>query len=103
MYAALYLKRSFSRRFQKHFSLYLVLTFAFLLPLLVSFYRDSRAYGEIQQLLFLSKGQTFHIANVTEETASIFKESMAFPLRIMKTGKSISKLKMTRNGRILAR
>ena len=73
MYAALYLKRSFSRRFQKHFSLYLVLTFAFLLPLLVSFYRDSRAYGEIQQLLFLSKGQTFHIANVTEADCQYFQ------------------------------
>lgn len=73
MYFALYLKRSFSRRFQKHFSLYLVLTCAFLLPLLISFYRDSRSYGSMQQLLFLSKGQTFHISNVTEADCQYFQ------------------------------
>lgn len=73
MYFTLYLRRSFSRRFQKHFSLYLVLTCAFLLPLLISFYRDSRSYGSMQQLLFLSKGQTFHISNVTEADCQYFQ------------------------------
>lgn len=73
MYLSLYLRRSFSRRFRKHFCLYLVLTCAFLLPLLISFYRDSQSYGIMQELLFLSKGQTFHIANVTEADCQYFQ------------------------------
>lgn len=70
----LYLKRSFLRNSRKHLSLYLILTCAFLLPLLVSFYRDSSAYGTSQSLLFQSKGQTFHIQNVTMEDSHYFHD-----------------------------
>lgn len=82
MYLSLYLRRSISRRFQKHFSLYLVLTFSFMLPLLVSVYQDSQLYGTVQEMLFSTKGQTFHIANVTQSDCQYFQgiEGLSSPI-----------------------
>lgn len=69
----LYIRRSIVRNLRKHVSLYFILTCAFLLPLLVSVYRDSSAYGMSQSLLAQSKGQTFHILNVTKDDCKYFE------------------------------
>ncbi len=74
MYLILYLKRSFCRRFKKHLHLYLVLTCALLLPLLVSFYRDSQDYGWMLQGLSYTKGQSFKISNVIGADCQYFQE-----------------------------
>ena len=49
----LYMKRSFTRSPRRHAVLFAVLTCAFLLPLLISIYRDSNAWGTRQYLLAL--------------------------------------------------
>ena len=59
----LYLWRSIIRRPKRHLTLYSILTCAFLLPLVISIYRDSSAYGQEQFLLDWTKGATFHITN----------------------------------------
>ena len=68
-----YLKRSFRLRPKRHLSLFVILTCAFILPLLISIYRDSSAYGAQQQLLDQSKGETFHIINATEDDTALFE------------------------------
>lgn len=70
----LYLWRSIVRRPQRHFTLYSILTCAFLLPLVISIYRDSSAYGQEQFLLDWTRGATFHIASATEEDVHYFKD-----------------------------
>lgn len=70
----LYLWRSIVRRPQRHFTLYSILTCAFLLLLVISIYRDSSAYGQEQFLLDWSRGATFHIASATEEDVHYFKD-----------------------------
>ena len=62
-----------AKRPQRHISLYVILTCAFLIPLFISFYRDSLAYGQKQFMLSESKGQTFHINNASEEDTAYFK------------------------------
>lgn len=62
-----------AKRPQRHISLYVILTCAFLIPLFISFYRDSLAYGQKQFLLSDSKGQAFHIYNASEEDTAYFK------------------------------
>lgn len=69
----IYLRKSFKCNLRKHISLCLILTCALLLPLLVSVYRDSSAYGMSQSLITQSKGQTFHILNVTEDDCRYFE------------------------------
>ena len=44
----LYMKRSFTRSPRRHAVLFAVLTCAFLLPLLICNYRDSKAWGTRQ-------------------------------------------------------
>ena len=68
-----YLKRSFGRNPKRHLSLFIVVTCALILPLLISIYRDSDAYGMEQYLLDQTKGETYHIANATEEDVSYFE------------------------------
>ena len=48
----LYLRRSFQRRPLRHFSLFWILVCAFLLPLVISVYRDSLAYGAVPAAVF---------------------------------------------------
>ena len=69
----LYLKRSFTRSPRRHAVLFAVLTCAFLLPLLISVYRDSNAYGMRQFLLARSAGETYHIGNATEADVPYFE------------------------------
>ena len=69
----LYLKRSLMRRTRRHLSLAVILTCAFILPLLISIYRDSSAYGNKMFLLDLSKGASFRIENAVEDDASYFQ------------------------------
>lgn len=69
----LYLKKSFTRNPKRHLSLFVVVMCALILPLLISIYRDSDAYGMEQYLLNETKGQTYHIANATEEDVSYFE------------------------------
>lgn len=69
----LYLKRSFTRNPKRHLSLFVVVTCALILPLLISIYRDSDAYGMEQYLLDQTKGETYHIANATEADVPYFE------------------------------
>lgn len=62
----LYLKRSFFRNPRRHLTLAIILICSFLLPLLISIYRNSNAYGTRQYLLSRSQGETWHIQNATE-------------------------------------
>lgn len=73
MQALLYLKQSFRRQPKRHLTLYIILTCAFILPLLISIYRDSSAYGERQQALATTKGAAFHIENARPEDAELFE------------------------------
>ena len=77
----LYLKRSLLRRPKQHLSLFIILTCAFILPLLISIYRDSSAYGTEQMLLDWTKGETFHILNAKEADTELFEgiEGMSTP------------------------
>lgn len=61
------------RRPKQHLSLFIILTCAFILPLLISIYRDSSAYGTQQQLLDMSKGETYHILNADETDTELFE------------------------------
>lgn len=70
----LYLWRSFARRPRRHLTLYIILTCAFLLPLAISIYRDSSAYGNRQSLIHSSKGVSFHIGNASEEEVPFFRD-----------------------------
>lgn len=69
----LYLWRSILRRPGRHLTLYGILTCAFLLPLVISIYRDSAAYGDEQERLDVSKGAAFHIYNAREEYLQYFE------------------------------
>lgn len=69
----LYLKRSFTRSPRRHMTLFVVLTCAFLLPLLISIYRDSNAWGTRQHLLTRSAGEAYHIGNATEADVPYFE------------------------------
>lgn len=68
---SLYLLRSFKRRPLRHFSLLWILMCAFLLPLVVSIYRDSMIYGHYLQTLDFSKGQAIHISGVQSEDMAL--------------------------------
>ena len=70
----LYLKCSVTRSPRRHAVLFVVLTCAFLLPLLISIYRDSNAWGTRQYLLARSAGETYHIGNATEADAACFED-----------------------------
>lgn len=69
----LYMKRSFTRSPRRHAVLFAVLTCAFLLPLLISIYRDSNAWGTRQYLLARSAGETYHIGNAAEADVPYFE------------------------------
>ena len=69
----LYLKESLKRRPKLHLTLYVILTCAFILPLLISIYRDSNAYGTKQFLLNETQGETFHISNASESDCAYFE------------------------------
>lgn len=69
----LYMKHSFTRSPRRHAVLFAVLTCAFLLPLLISIYRDSNAWGTRQYLLARSAGETYHIGNATEADMPYFE------------------------------
>ena len=69
----LYMKRSFTRSPRRHAVLFAVLTCAFLLPLLISIYRDSNACGTRQYLLARSAGETYHIGNAAEADVPYFE------------------------------
>ena len=73
IYVLLYMKRSFTRSPRRHAVLFAVLTCAFLLPLLISIYRDSNAWGTRQYLLARSAGETYHIGNAAEADVPYFE------------------------------
>lgn len=70
----LYLWRSFAGSPRRHLTLSIILTCAFLLPLAISIYRDSSAYGDRQSLIHSSKGASFHIGNASEEYVPFFQD-----------------------------
>ena len=67
-----YLRRSFLRRTFRHFSLFWIMLCAFLLPLVVSTYRDSLEYGAKLQLSSISKECAFHISGAAPEDLELF-------------------------------
>lgn len=69
-----YLKESMKRRPARHLTILVIMTCALVLPLLFSIYLDSSEYGERQELLSFTKGETFHIKNAREEDCSIFTD-----------------------------
>lgn len=70
---SLYLRRSFQRRPMRHFSLFWVLMCSFLLPLVVSVYRDSLIYGSYLFTMDFSQGQAFHISGVQPEDVEVLR------------------------------
>lgn len=68
-----YLLRSFKRRPLRHFSLMWILMCAFLLPLVVSIYRDSLVYGVKLQDFNFHKGQAVHISGAQPEDTAWFQ------------------------------
>lgn len=68
-----YLRRSFQRRFLRHFSLFWIMLCAFLLPLVVSTYRDSLEYGARLQLNSINKGCALHILEAAPEDLDLFR------------------------------
>ena len=68
-----YLRRSFQRKFLRHFSLFWIMLCAFLLPLLVSTYRDSLEYGARLQLNSISKGCALHILGAAPGDLALFR------------------------------
>lgn len=68
-----YLLRSFKRRPLRHLALFWVLMCAFMLPLVVSIYRDSMIYGNHLQKLAFSKGQAIHISGVEPEDVALLR------------------------------
>ena len=71
---SLYLLRSFKRRPLRHISLAWILLCAFLLPLVVSVYRDSLVYGVRLQDFDFHKGQAIHISGAQPEDTAWFQD-----------------------------
>ena len=69
-----YLLRSIKRRPLRHFSLAWILLCAFLLPLVVSVYRDSLVYGVRLQDFDFHKGQAIHIYGAQPEDTAWFQD-----------------------------
>lgn len=69
-----YLRRSFKRRPFRHLSLAWILMCAFLLPLVISIYRDSLAYGVTLQMYDFHKGQAIHISGAQPEDTAWFQD-----------------------------
>lgn len=68
-----YLFRSFRRKPLRHFSLFWVLMCAFMLPLVVSVYRDSLDYGRMLQNRNFTKDQAIHISGAQPEDVVLFQ------------------------------
>lgn len=96
----LYMKRSFTRSPHRHAVLFAVLTCAFLLPLLISIYRDSNAWGTRQYLLARSAGETYHIGNAAEADVPYFEGIRGLSTPVYRDGTSICIFCRTRNGEI---
>ena len=71
---SLYLLRSFKRKPLRHISLAWILLCAFLLPLVVSVYRDSLVYGVRLQDFDFHKGQAIHISGAQPEDTAWFQD-----------------------------
>ena len=71
---SLYLLRSIKRRPLRHISLAWILLCAFLLPLVVSVYRDSLVYGVRLQDFDFHKGQAIHISGAQPEDTTWFQD-----------------------------
>lgn len=69
---SLYLSRSLRRKPLRHIALAWIMLCAFLLPLVVSTYRDSLEYGGRLQLHDISKEYAFHIVGAAPEDAELF-------------------------------
>lgn len=69
-----YLLRSLKRRPLRHLSLAWILMCAFLLPLVVSIYRDSLAYGRTLQYRNFTKDQAIHIFGAQPEDTALFQD-----------------------------
>lgn len=69
-----YLTRSLKRRPLRHLSLLWILMCAFLLPLVVSIYRDSLVYGVKLQDFDFHKGQAIHISGAQPEDTAWFQD-----------------------------
>lgn len=68
-----YLIHSFQRKPLRHLSILWIMLCAFLLPLVVSVYRDSLAYGVQLQNFDFHKGQAIHIIGAQPEDVELFQ------------------------------
>ena len=68
-----YLFRSFRRKPLRHFSVFWIMLCAFLLPLVVSVYRDSLDYGRMLQNRNFTKDQAIHISGASAEDLVLFQ------------------------------
>lgn len=68
----LYLRQSLLRRASRHGILAVILVCVLVLPFMACIMRDSMMYGQQQQHLDTTKGETFHIENAKEEYLSVF-------------------------------
>ena len=70
---SLYLRQSFRHKALRHFSVFWIMLCAFLLPLVVSVYRDSLDYGIRLQQYDTSKNQAIHISGAYPEDVELFR------------------------------
>jgi ABC-type lipoprotein release transport system permease subunit len=70
----LYLKQSFKRRHQVHFTLFVILTCAMILPLIFTIFRDSEVHGKQAEMLEFTHGSAFAIEPANEQDLSHFKD-----------------------------
>lgn len=77
-----YLLPSFRRRPLRHIAMGWIMMCAFLLPLIVSVYRDSLRYGMQLQMADISKNAAYHLSGATETDLDFFRgiEGMAEPI-----------------------
>lgn len=77
-----YLRCSLKRRPLRHIAMWWIMMCAFLLPLIVSVYRDSLSYGIQLQRADSSKDAAYHLSGATEADLEYFRgiEGMAEPI-----------------------
>lgn len=69
----IYLKRSFKLRLKRHMILYVILTCAIILPLIISIFRDSIIFGNKLSVLQQTQGHTYHVQNAKPEYLEYFE------------------------------
>ncbi len=69
----IYLKRSYMKRLKNHILLYIILTCAMILPLILSIYRDSIIHGDKSYIQEETRGYDYKVINAKEEYIEYFE------------------------------